>query len=142
MTVTAKPLGPGLLTIGETGDAKELSVRCTSAAVEWERDKEDDIPVLSGDEVAGEVKYSATLKGKILQDFDSDGLLAWSWQNKGEIMPCIFVPRTDSSIQVTGNVRINPFNLGGDVKKQNDSDFELDFIGEPVLDAHTPVTSE
>lgn len=137
MTVTAKPLGPGLLTLGDSGDTKEFSVRCTAAEIEWDTSKDDDIPVLSGDEIAGDVTYSATLKGKLLQDFDADGLLAWTWQNKGTIVPLVFVPRKDATLKVTGNVRINPVNVGGDVKKQNESDIEFDFIGEPKLTSYT-----
>lgn len=136
-TPNAKPLGPGTLTIGETGSLKDLSIQITAASVEWDVSSEDSIPVLSGDEVAGDVTYKAQLKGKILQDFDSAGIVAWSWTNKGLVLPTVFVPRKDGSLQVKGNVRISPFNIGGDVKKTNDSDIEMDFIGEPTISAYT-----
>ena len=54
MTVNASKLGPGVLTLGETGSPKEFGSQITNARIEPSYDTEDPIPVLSGEEVPGD----------------------------------------------------------------------------------------
>jgi len=126
-------LGPGTLTIGETGTPVDFSHQCTKIMVKWSKDKEDAVPVLSGEELAGDVTYSASLNATLLQDLDPevDGIVDWSWAHKGEQHPFSFVPLVGKSI--TGVVEVDPLDVGGDVKKRNTSDIEWSCVGEPEL---------
>jgi hypothetical protein len=63
-----RKLGPGTLTVGAVGSPVDFSNRCTSVTVTWKEDKVDDVDTLSGDTIAGERNYSATLEAKVYQD--------------------------------------------------------------------------
>lgn len=145
MTATATKLGPGLLTIGDTATALDISCRLSAAWVKFDKDKEDDTPVLCGDEIPGSVEYPATLSGTLAQDLEDDeGIVAYSWTHRGEQQPFVFVPSTSAGKQVTGTVTIDPLDVGGDeVKKNMMSDFEWDIVGDPVLGPYTasPLTA-
>jgi hypothetical protein len=138
---TATKLGPGLLTIGDTGTLMDISCRLSAAKVEWDKDKEDDVPVLCGDTIAGATTYTSKLTGTIAQDLhDPEGLVNYSWEHKGEQVPFVFVPSTAAGQQVTGTLILDPLDVGGDeVKKNMMSDFEWDIVGDPVLGAYVPV---
>lgn len=134
MTAQATKLGPGLLTLGE-GGLMDLSCRLSAARVEWDKDKEDDTPVLCGDIIAGSTEYTAKLTGTIAQDLENkQGIVNYSWAHKGEQVPFVFVPNSAAGQQCTGTVTIDPLDIGGDeVKKNMMSDFEWDCVGEPDL---------
>lgn len=139
----ADKLGPGLLTIGEAGAAIDISCRLSAARVEWDKDKEDDTPVLCGETIAGATTYTSQLAGTIAQDLSADnGIVEFSWTHKGEQFPFVFVPSTDAGKQVTGQVIVDPLQVGGDeVKKNMMSDFEWDIVGDPVLADYTPAAA-
>lgn len=130
-------LGPGKLTIGETGSAVDYEAQITGCTVAWDKDKEDDVPVLSGGSLTGDTTYTATLSGNVFQDLgEVAGLVEFSWANKGTEVPVVFIPSTDAGRQVTGTVIIDPIDVGGDEAKQRPrSDFEWAFVGEPALAA-------
>lgn len=140
MTVQATKLGPGLLTIGDSAAQQDISCRLSAAWVKWDKDKEDNTPVLCGDEIAGSTVYTAKLTGTIAQDLeDKQGIVNYSWTHKGETVPFVFVPSTAGGQQVTGEVTIDPLDVGGDeVKKNMMTDFEWDCVGEPALSDYTP----
>lgn len=143
MTAKATKLGPGLLTLGP-GGLMDISCRLSAAWVKWDKDKEDDTPVLCGDTIAGSTEYTATLSGTIAQDIDdADGIVDYSWTHKGEQVPFVFVPTSSAGRQVTGTVTVDPLDVGGDeVRKNMMSDFEWDCVGEPALSDYeaTPAT--
>ena len=131
-------LGPGTLRLGETGTAVDYAMQATGATVSWDKDKDDDVPVLSGGLLAGDTTYTATLAGNVFQDLDSatPGLVEYTWTNKGTEVPVEFIPATSAGMRVVGVVIIDPLDVGGEeVKKRPRSDFEWSFVGEPTLEA-------
>lgn len=126
-------VGPGTLVFGEVGSDAEFEAQVTSAIVEWSVDSEDDEYVLSGDVVAGDDTFTATISGSLFQDIKASGINTWSWTHKGEVVPFVFIPNTVVDRQVSGECKIVPLSVGGDVKKKAKSDFEFACVGEPAL---------
>lgn len=130
---TTYVVGPGTLVIGEVGSTEAFEAQVTSAQVEWSVDSEDDENVLSGDVVAGDDTFTAVLSGSLFQDIAAGGIVAYTWTNKGEVVPFTFIPNTVADRQITGEIKIVPITVGGDVKKKAKSDFEFACVGEPAL---------
>ena len=137
-------LGPGALTIGQTGTEVDFTCQATGARVEWSVDVGDDTQVLCGETVPGERTYSSVLAGTIYQDLgDSAGIVAYSWAHKGEEVPFQFTPSTAAGDTVTGTCILDPLTVGGDTAGENmTSDFEWAIVGEPVLGAGAVATVE
>lgn len=134
-------LGPGTIQIGEVGDLVDFTAQLTGGTVAWDKEKEDDVPVLSGGTKAGDTTYTATISGNVFQDLAAvDGLVEWTWANKGTQVPIVFTPSTAAGKSVSGEVIVDPIDVGGDEMKTSPrSDFEWDFVGEPVLGAIAPL---
>lgn len=130
--------GPGTLTIGTDPDDQEWAAQVKSVTVEWDVDSEDDEYVLSGETVSGEDVYTATLSGSCFQDISANGMTRYSWAHKGETLAVRFVPNTVEDVEITGNIKMRPISVGGDVKAKAQSDFEFPFVGEPAMDDITP----
>jgi hypothetical protein len=135
MPVSTTKLGPGTLTLGETGTELDASCQLLGAMVEWDKDKEDDETTLCGDVVPGDMTYTATLSGTVYQDLaEATGLVAYTWEHKGETVAFEFVPNTAAGATVTGDVIVDPLTVGGDeMKVKMQSDFEWDCVGEPTI---------
>jgi hypothetical protein len=136
MAVKYSKLGPGTLTLGEVGTAVDYACQLTGSVVAWDASKDDDTPTLCGDSVPGATTYTATFSGTAVQDLgDPAGLVAFTWENKGQEVALTFTPNTVDAAVVTGTVIINPLDVGGDTAGDNmTSDFEWSFVGDPVLD--------
>jgi hypothetical protein len=135
MTADATKLGPGTLTIGETGTLVDFSCQVTGARVAWDVNAEDDVPTMCGDVVPGDRTYSSALSGTLYQDLTTaDGIVAFSWANKGTSVPFAFTPNTAAGTSVTGTLTVDPLDVGGDdsVAKMT-ADFEWAIVGDPVL---------
>ena len=136
MTAVSTKLGPGTLTLGETGTEQDASCQLTGAVVAWDKDKADDITVLCGDVVGGGTTYTAKLSGTFLQDLTADdGIVAFTWANKGVQVPFTFTPNTEAGATVAGNLIVDPIDVGStdDYGSTMTSDFEWDCVGEPTL---------
>src|SRR5262245_24058217 len=135
MPATTVKLGPGELSVGETGTAVDFTCQVTAAQVEWEVDEGDDTPVLCGETVPGERTYSSHLTGTLFQDLGAaSGIVEYSWLHKGEEVPFTFVPNTAAAKQVSGNLILDPLSVGGDEAGANmTSDFDWAIVGEPTL---------
>jgi hypothetical protein len=133
MAVKAQTMGPGVFTIGSVGTPLDLTSQVTALTVEFSEDVEDAIPTLSGDTLSGEATYTATLTGTLVQDLTDAGMFDYTWTNKGTVVPFSFTPSTEAGRTVTGQVRIAPLNLGGDVKTKNTTEFSWAVIGDPAL---------
>lgn len=132
-TPTVRKLGPGVLTIGGPGAALDFSGVCTKASITWKVDQSDDVPTLSGATISGDRTYTATLEATVYQDdLTVGGLVDYSWAHKGTTVPFTFQPYSDSR-EVTGELTIDPLDIGGDVKKKNTSDLKWGCVGEPDL---------
>lgn len=130
---TIRKLGPGVLTIGSAGSALDFSGVCTKAQITWKVDTSDDVTVLDGSTVAGERNYTATLEATVYQDdLTAGGLVDYSWSHKGSQVPFTFQPYSGSR-EITGELVIDPLDVGGDVKKKNTADIKWGCVGEPTL---------
>lgn len=128
-------LGPGLLTLGETGTPKEFGTQVSEATLAPEYDSDDPINVLSGDEYAGDETEAWTLSVVLYQDYTAESLNLWLYDNAGLEVPFTFVPSKDGVIQATGKIKVRAGSIGGEVKKRNTSEVEMPVVGRPVLDA-------
>jgi len=127
-------VGPGTFTVGEVGAPLDMSCQLTSFTIAWEADAEDDEPTLCGGVLSGDRTYSAKLTGTVAQDLETDGVIDFTWKNKGAEVPFSFTPdNSDATTKVTGKVIIDPLNLGGDVGKRGKSEFEWAVVGVPTL---------
>jgi hypothetical protein len=137
----ATKLGPGKLTIGDTTTGLDLSCQVSAAKVEWDKDKEDDVPTLCGDTIAGGITYTAKLTHTVLLDLSDAGMVDFTWAHKGEQFPFVFEPSTAEAKAVVGELIVDPLDVGGDeVKKNMSVDAEWDIVGEPTWGA-TPAPS-
>lgn len=127
--VKAHKLGPGSLKLGATGSEIELAIGLREAAVEPDFKEDDSIPVLSGEELAGEAEESAKLTGKILQQYDLDSAIVWAQMNNGKQVPFTFRPDNDKDLGVKGIVTVRRLTIGGKVKERNESDIEWVIVG-------------
>jgi len=134
MPVQVVKVGPGTIKIGEVASEVDFTAQVLSATVSWGKDKEDDRKVLSGETVPGATTRSATVACTVFQDLVASGLVPYSWANKGEQVPFEYVPNTVAGKKITGTVTVEPISVGGDVDSDAESEFEWDFVGEPVLD--------
>lgn len=131
MAIKSHKLGPGFLTFGATGDEQEFGSQTTATLLEPSVDEEDNIPVLSGEELDGDETESYVLSGTFLQDYTGmTSLLVWCKENAGTVLPFKFVPNSEGGLQITGNVKIRAVSIGGDVKTRNTSDFEFKGVGD------------
>lgn len=133
MPVRSTTLGPGVLELGEVGSLMDFSCQVTAVTVSVEADRDDPTPTLCGDNLVGESTYNGTLEATIVQDLERDGVVAWSWENKGRTVPVRFIPSTVAGAEITGSVVVDPISIGGDVKVRNTSDISWGFAGEPSL---------
>lgn len=132
-TPTVKKLGPGVLTVGSAGAVVDFSSRCTSVQVTWKVDQSDATVVLSGATIAGDRTYTATVEATAFQDdLTAGGLMAYSWTNKGAVVPFAFTPYAGGR-SITGELTVDPLDVGGDVDKKNTVDIKWECVGEPDL---------
>ena len=128
-----RKMGPGVLAVGSIGSPIDFSKRCKSVKVAWSVKTEDDVPVLSGDVEPGDRTYTATLEASVYQDDLRDGeLIDFTWTNKGTVQPATFTPYAGGK-SITGEVVVDPLDVGGDVNVKNLSDIKWAFVGEPDL---------
>lgn len=135
MTVRSYKPGPGTLSLGlvpleVSGQIKNCRVEASETV-----DTAEAIPVLSGEELAEDdtVSYRFTLAGTALQDLLADGLVDWTWINRGTPQPFTFVPNDLEARAVTGTVRPIPMTIGGDVGARAEADFSWAVIGDPTF---------
>lgn len=134
MPVKSDKLGPGTLSIGETGTAEQFAAQLTACSVEPSTDTEDAIPTLSGEEIAGDDTDTAELSGTLLQSYDAQSLLLWAQTHRNQELPFTFIPNNDAALQVTGVVKVRRLRIGGDVKTRNTSDFTWPIIGDYTVE--------
>lgn len=133
MPVKSYKVGPGSLNFGSAGTLKDFTAQVTGCEVDWKEEVEDDVPTLDGGQLDGEPSYAATLKGTFVQDIGVDGVVPWSWENKGLRIPFSYEPNSAEDAAFSGVVRVAPLKAGGVVKTKPTSDFEWACIGEPTL---------
>lgn len=133
MAALAHKLGPGSLKFGSVGTEKEFAAQCSNTRLEPSVDSEDNINVLSGEEIAGDETIAWVIAGTLYQRYDADALQDWCFENRLTTLPFEFIPSDVAENKWTGEARIVPITIGGDVKVRNTSDFEFKLIGEPKM---------
>jgi hypothetical protein len=128
-----RTLGPGSLVLGETGSPRQWGADVKTAKITPSTNKDDDVPMLDGSNMAGEETTTYTLNGTIQQDYDADSLIEWCWINRGTQQPFVFVPTTAGMVEASGTVTVRPLEVGGDVKTRPTTDFEFAIEGEPTF---------
>jgi hypothetical protein len=131
MPATVNKIGPGTLTIGEVGSEIDVSCQVLQATVTSDPSAEDSTEVLCGDTVGGDTSYSDKLNVTMLSDLaNSSGLVRSSWASRGTEVGFTFVPITGAgNPEVTGKVRLDPIELGGEVGTRSEVSFTLEGIG-------------
>ena len=130
--IKSQKLTKGLLTIGETGTPTEWGGQVRAVTLGAEYDKEDDIPVLSGEKLAGDETKTETLSGTVLDDYSAVGsIFKFSKDNEGEELPFVWEPNSvDGGLRITGVVKMRQISIGGDVDTRNENDFEFPIVGD------------
>jgi len=140
MTIQAfKPIN-GTLSLG-SGPLAVASQVLACELVPTEKVKETDpIPVLSGEELAGDSSATVTwrLKFKIFQDLRAAGIVKFSYDNSGDEVAFAFVPTddTDHAASFAGDCVVVPIKVGGPVSKTDRAQSDVDWrvVGTPVPD--------
>ena len=96
--MATRTLGPGKLTITDTGKGRDFSAEVTT---DW------------------------TLEGTIVDNFDTDNLANWCFDHSGQTLPFEWVPNNKGATKWNGKVNISPVSIGGDVKSKNSNDFSF-----------------
>jgi hypothetical protein len=132
-TPTVRKLGPGSLSVGSAGSTVDLAVRCRAVRVVPSVDQEDDVPLLSGATSAGDRTYTYALEATLEQDdLVAGSVTAFTWDNAGSQLPFSFTPYA-GGLSITGDVIVDPMDIGGDVGKKNTSDIAWGIVGAPEL---------
>lgn len=132
MTVNYGTMGPGTLTIGVSGTLIEISCQITEATLSPDKNEEDALNTLCGDVLAGDVTYTWTLKGTVVQDWSDAGINKYCHDNAGTQQPFSFIPDTADGPTLSGTLTVDPIDFGGKVKTKPTADFEFSVQGKPV----------
>lgn len=120
-----RTLGPGSLTIGETGKEQNFSADVTNVTLTPDTSTDDTLSFLDGTEEGGAQTTTWTLEGTIKENYSNTGLQTWCLDHSGETLPFAFVPNNSAELKLTGNATVSPVAFGGDVKSKNDVDFSF-----------------
>lgn len=130
------PLGPGSLTIGETGTLVDFSCQITAATLAADVSADDPVVVLCGDSVPGARTYAYHISGTLYEDLElPSGIVYYTWDHPGETVPFTFIPSDEATgPTVTGELIIDPLDIGGDTAGENmTSDFDWSCVGKPLV---------
>lgn len=133
MAIKSYIVGPGSLVFGAPGDPDEMAAQITSCKVTPSTDVGDPLDVLSGEQLPGDRTTTWTLNGEFLQDISENGISTYTLDNAGEQKPFIYIPNDAEGRSISGNVTIDPTELGGDVKARATAEFEFSVLGTPAI---------
>ena len=144
MATSTEVLGPGTLTIGETGTSIDASCLVNNAKITVTKDQADSTTKLCGDEAAGATTYTFALTGNVDQDLaTTTGLHALSWNSAGTAQAFEFTPNTAVGASAVGTLTIDPLEFGGDeMGADMTSDFEWTCVGKPAITYGTDVAGD
>ena len=135
MTVHAHAVGPGTLTIGNDAALTNFSSQCRAAKLVPSVDKGEPIDVLSGEQAPGDRTETHALQVTLQQDFGvDDSTTEWLWEHRGEVHDFVYVPNAQLGRRITGQLTVEPVEIGGDVKTKPTSEVTFDLVGDPVFD--------
>lgn len=127
------PLGPGELTIGQTGTPIDVSCLVNNAAITASKDQGDSQTKLCGTVKVPKPTYTYELGGNMDTDVgDTAGFFALSQSAAGTEQDFTFTPSTDAGTTATGRLIIDPLDFGGDTAGETmTSDFAFTIVGAP-----------
>lgn len=128
-------LGPGTLTIGETGSEIDVSCLVNNLVIVMSKDVTDPTTKLCGTVRAGKTTYTYELDGNLDTDIGTDsGLFALSQSAPGSEQAFTFTPSTEAGTSATGTVVIDPMDFGttDDYGSNLTSDIAWSLVGVPV----------
>jgi len=130
-------LGPGTLTIGETGTEIDVSCLVNNVSIVPDISEGDEKTMLCGTTKRSADTISWAISGNVDVDAGEEaGFFALTWNNIGEVVPFTYTPNTELGTVVTGNLKLAPLELGAD----NYGDF-LNSDFEFALDNFDPKTA-
>lgn len=136
----ATTLGPGTLTIGETGSSIDLSSKVNGCTIKSSKTQGKASTKLDGSQVKASVEYTYELSGNVDLD-DEDGaesFFALSHADPGSEQSFSFTPNTEGVTKATGTVVIDPLDFGaGNFGDDLTSAFTFALVGAPVF-TYTP----
>jgi hypothetical protein len=108
-------LGPGTLTIGETGTLIDISCLVNNVAIIPDISEGDSKTMLCGTTKRSPDEITWAIEGNV--DVDAGlaaGFFALTWQHIGEVVPFSFTPSTAVGTIVAGFLKLAPLELGAD----------------------------
>lgn len=136
MAIKKQKLRDGILEIGATGSGMEFAAQVTNGSIEPSYSEGDTVEVLSGAKDTEEAEWEGTLNAEFYQDYDMDGLVAWTWEHDGELLPFRFVPSKAGELEFSGEVKIRPVTVGGEVGTENTAEAEWTLPTKPTIGAY------
>lgn len=134
--MATRTLGPGKLTITDTGKGRDFSAEVTKVQLVASNNTDDPINFLDGSQDTSS-STDWTLEGTIVDNFDTDNLANWCFDHSGQTLPFEWVPNNKGATKWNGKVNISPVSIGGDVKSKNSNDFSFPAT-ELAHSAYTP----
>lgn len=136
MTVHTYTMGPGDLTLGVGATSYASQVRACEVRVTENVTSTDAVPMLSGEEMGAESE--ATYSYVLVVDFQGDldnpaGVVDYSWDNAGQLVPFSFEPNTALGRTVDGELTVVPLNIGGTAKAKPNTEVTWRIDGTPTL---------
>jgi hypothetical protein len=131
LPITDSRLKVGTLTI----DAVSFASQATNVTLTPSTDEEGDaLEVLSGETITPDEVTSWVMAITAVQDFDDPaGFVAFALTNAGELVPYSWKPNDSVDCPTySGNVRVRPVAIGGDVAKRNTTAASWPIDGAPT----------
>lgn len=129
MTVVDSRLGPGTLSLGTmTGAGCQMS----NVKLVPTREETEGTPTLCEPKPAPLIETTWSLQGSAVQDWEnSAGFVEFCRNNDGQTVSFTWVPNTSLTPEVafSGSVQVRAVEFGGDIGKQNTTDFEFPVVG-------------
>src|SRR4051812_22345075 len=126
--------GPGLLKIGETATALDVTCLVNSFTIAAAKDEGDGTTTLCGTTTPGAITYTYSASGNLnIDPEDPDGLFFLSQDNPGAQTPFEFTPNNDAETSAAGVLILDPLDFGGEEYGETmNSDVEWTLVGQPT----------
>jgi hypothetical protein len=130
MTIESKQRN-GTLTLGGTFTA--VAGQASNVVISPKHnDGGDALELLDGTTLTGDGTTDWTLKGKAVQDWsDPAGFTEYTWDNDGDEVAYEWQPMGVAGPKYSGTVRVKALEVGGDVGKRLEHEFEWPLTGKP-----------
>jgi hypothetical protein len=108
-------LGPGELTIGETGTLIDISCLVNNVSIVPDISEGDSKTMLCGTSKRSADTITWAIEGNVDVDAGlASGFFALTWQSIGAVVPFTYTPSTEVGTVVAGFLKLAPLALGAD----------------------------